>query len=136
MKMIFNLVSLGVFLTSVGLARADSFLVENGEPRAEIVIAEKPARTTRLAAQELQTYVEKISGAKLGIVTQPSGNVPVCVFVGRSSHTDKLGVAGVGLEYGAYRIVSGDNWLVLIGDDTNFTPIEPWPRGHADIRSG
>jgi len=44
---------------------AESFLVENGEPRAEIVIASDPPRSTRLAAHELQTSLEKISGAKL-----------------------------------------------------------------------
>ena len=38
---------------------ADTFLVENGQPRAEIVIAEKPARMTKLAAKELQTYLER-----------------------------------------------------------------------------
>ena len=120
----------------ITLPAADSYLVESGQPRAEIVIAEKPQRTTRLAARELQTYVEKISGAKLSVVTEPSGNVPVRIFVGRSSHTDKLGVSDEGLKFGAYRIVSGDDWLVLIGDDTNFTPIEPWPRNYNDIRSG
>ena len=45
------------------LHAADTFLVENGQPRAEIIIAEKPARMTKLAAKELQTYLEKICGA-------------------------------------------------------------------------
>jgi hypothetical protein len=46
------------------LHAADTFLIESGQPRAEIVIAEKPARMTKLAAKELQTYLEKISGTK------------------------------------------------------------------------
>ena len=54
---------------------ADSFLVENGEPRAEIVIAEDSSRTTRLAAAELQETVEKISGAKLPITTAPGEGI-------------------------------------------------------------
>ncbi len=115
---------------------ADSLLVENGKARAEIVIATELPRTTRMAARELQTYVAKISGAKLKIVTAPSGEVPVSIFVGRSSYTDKLGVSDAGLKYGAYRIVAGDNWLVLIGDDTDFVPHEPWPRNNNDIASG
>ena len=130
--LITTILSVSAVQTSV----ADTYIVKNGEPRAEIVIAENPARTTRLAAAEFQTYVTKISGAKLGIVTQPSGDVPVTIFIGRSSYTDKLGVTGEGLKYGGYRIVSSDDWLVLIGDDRDFTPIEPWPRGYADIRSG
>ncbi len=120
-----------------GYSRAsERFLVKDGQPKAEIVIAEDPPRTTRLAAQELQSHVEKISGAKVSIVSEPSGMVPVSVFVGRSSHTDKLGITDENLKYGAYRIVSGDNWLVLIGDDTDFVPIEPWPRSNNDIVSG
>jgi len=136
MKTILSLVSLGVFLTSVVQAKADSFLVENGQPRAEIVIAKEPPRTTRLAAAELQTYLEKISGAKLSIVREPSGDVPVKVFVGRSSHTERLGITAEELKYGAYRITSGEDWLVLVGDDTDFTPIEPWPRSNNDVVSG
>ena len=55
-------------------ARADdAFLVKDGQPHAEIIIAEQAPRTTRLAAQELQLYVEKISGARLPIATEPSG---------------------------------------------------------------
>ncbi len=85
---------------------------------------------------KLQTYVEKISGAKLPIVTAPNPQVSVQIYVGQSPHTDKLNITAEGLKYGAYRIVSGDNWLALIGDDTDFTPIEPWPRSNNDIVSG
>jgi len=75
-------------------ADAESSLVEDGQPRAEIVIADDPPRLVNLAAKELQTYIEKISGAKLPIVTEPSGKVSVSVFVGRSEHTERLLVAG------------------------------------------
>ncbi len=115
---------------------AEPLLVDQSQPRAEIIISTQPPRTTRLAAQELQKYVEKISGARLNIVTEPSGKVPVNIYVGQSVHTDKLGVSAEDLKYGAYRIVSGENWLVLIGDDTNFVPSEPWPRSYRDIASG
>ena len=115
---------------------AETFLVEDRRPRAEIIIAQEPPRMTRLAARELQTYVEKISGAKLRIATEPSNDIPVKVYVGRSPHTDRLRVSADGLKYGAYRIVSRDNWLVLIGDDADFTPVEPWPRSNSDWVSG
>ena len=115
---------------------ADTFIVENGRPCAEIIIAENPQRSTRLAAHELQTCIEKISGAKLSIATQPSDSVPVHVYVGRSPQTDRLKIAADGLRYGAFRMVSGDGWLVLIGDDTDFAPIEPWARSNGDIVGG
>ena len=124
-------------VSAVQALAADAFLVKDGQPRAEIVIANDPPRTTRLAAQELQMYVEKISGAKLPIVTEPSGDLPVRIYVGQSPHTEKLGITADGLEHGAYRIVSVDGWIVFIGDDADFTPIEPWPRSYSrDIASG
>lgn len=88
---------------------AQPYLVENGEPRAEIVISPEPPRMAKLAAEELQTYIEKISGATLPIVTEP-GDAPVQVYVGQSSHTDSLGVTDEGLNFGAYRMVSGARW--------------------------
>ena len=123
-------------VSTAPLFAADAWLVESGRPRAEIIIAQQPPRTTRLAARELQTYIEKISGAILPIATAPHDDGTVKIYVGRSSHTDSLNIATDDLKHGAYRITSGDNWLVLIGDDTDFTPIEPWPRSNSDLTSG
>lgn len=125
-----------VALFAVDLARSETLLVEQGRPRAEIIIAEKPERTVRVAAHELQTYIEKISGAKLPIAVRPTPGIPLRIFVGRSEHTDRLCITAAELKAGAYRIVTGDDWLVLIGDDTEFTPIEPWARNNSDIVSG
>jgi len=123
--------TLAAALFAAHAARADTFIVQEGKPRAEIIVAEEPPRTVQLAARELQRYVEKISGAKLPIATAPRENVPVEIYVGKSRWTDELGVSADGLKYGAYRIVSGEGWLVLIGDDTDFTPVEPWPRSNS-----
>ena len=125
-----------LLLTSLAaLHAADTFLVEDGQPRAEIVIAEKPLRTVRLAAQELQDGIQKISGVRLPIFTQPTSGA-VHVFVGQSEHTERLKVTAEGLKEGAFRMVSGAGWLALIGDDTEFTPIEPWAKHNGEIVSG
>jgi hypothetical protein len=113
-------------------AAAQPLLVENGQPRAEIIISDKPQRTVRLAAQELQDGIRKISGARLPIVTQPTGKA-VKIFVGASSHSP---VKAEGLLQGAYRIATGADWMALVGEDTEFMPIEPWSKGHADFRAG
>lgn len=104
-----------------------TLLVERSRPYAEIVIAERPARMARLAASELQTYIEKISGAVLPIVTEPSGKA-ARIFVGVSPHTEALGLETDGLNFGAYRMSSGPDWLALLGPDKDFKLIEPW--GH------
>lgn len=124
-----------LLLTISSLPAAETFIVENGQPRAEIVIAESPGRSVRLAAEELQDGLRKISGAHLPIVTTPRPG-SVHLFVGRSEHTDALKLAVDELKDGAFRLVSGDDWLALFGQDTEFTPIEPWGRNNADLNSG
>lgn len=124
MKHILTFLSLSAFAT---LPAAEVYLVQDGRPQAEIILAEKPARMARLAAKELQTYVEKISGSRLEIVTQPhEGKVPV--YVGRSRFTDALKLSTEGLENGAFLMASTPQWLALLGPDEDFVPIEPWGR--------
>lgn len=102
------------------------FLVENGEARAQIVIAPERPRLVGLAALELQYYVEKISGARLPIVTEP-GDGMVNLYIGASEHTEKLGVRIDGLQYGAYRISTGPDWMAFTGTDYDYVPPHPYP---------
>ncbi len=106
-------------------AFAQAFLVKDGLPQAEIVIAEHPPRMAKLAASELQQHLLEMTGAKLPITTKPSSRVQVQVYVGRSAYTDRLKVSDDGLEHGAFRMASGENWLVLLGRDRDYTPREP-----------
>lgn len=129
-----------MILTTAVLLAAQSvfsapFIVNDGEATAQIVIDEHAIRTQRLAARELQRYVKKISGAELPIVTVPSNDWSVSIYVGDSAYTQKLGIDGEDLKYGAYRIVSGEDWLALVGHDSEFTPIEPWPRSRGESAS-
>ena len=112
-------------------ARGDAYVVKDGQAQAEIVIAERPPRMVKLAASELQTYIGKITGAKLPIATQPKPGV-ASVFVGKSVHTDRLKLSDTGLEHGAFHMKSGGNWLALIGRDSDYTPKEPYARNHGD----
>lgn len=116
-------------------ASARPFIVKEGQANAVIIIGENPTRSMRLAAWELQTYVEKMSGAKLPIVSTARNGAAVKIYIGAGAHTKPLGVTADGLKYGAYRIVSGDDWLVFIGDDSDFVPVEPYTRRRSDGRS-
>jgi len=110
-------------------SQAQPLIVENGQARAEIVVAEKPPRAVKLAARELQTYIEKISGGHLPIVTSPTGNLPLKIYVGESEPASGVGVDAKALPRDAFHIVSGPDWLALVGEDMDFTPVEPW--GHS-----
>jgi hypothetical protein len=87
----------------------------------------------KLAAEDLQAYVEKMTGARLPILTAPSNGIPVTLYVGRSAYTDELKVSDEGLKYGAFRMVSGKNQLVLLGRDRDFAPKEPYLRNPGDM---
>ena len=115
-----------VALLSTGSVFGKAYLVKEGKPCADIVIAEKPPRMVKLAAEELQTYIEKISGAKLAITNAPGADVPAHIYVGRSAETDKLKISDEGLKHGAFKMVSGENWLVLLGHDSDYTPQMPF----------
>lgn len=108
---------------------AQPFLVESGLPHAEIIISDKPTRMQRVAAHEFRQQIEKISGAKLPIVTQATGKA-VKVFIGAS---ESCPVKAGGLKEGAYRIASGADWMALIGDDADFEPVGPFARNNGDI---
>lgn len=118
------------------LNAAETTLVENGSPRAEIVIAQNSPRLVKLAAEELQTYIAKITGATLPIVTKPTGEWQTAIYVGKSAHTDTLlggalKLTDAGLKHGAFRFVVGDRFVVLLGRDADFTPRAPWARDYA-----
>jgi len=53
-------------------AFADLTLVRDGQPAAAIVLQSKPSDAAQLAAVKLQTYLEKMSGAKLAIIQAPA----------------------------------------------------------------
>jgi len=138
------MVALGVtvcFLLAVRPALAVT-LVKDGKPTATIVIAkdafaamaDKPvegasgqaAQKVRLAAQELQKYIEKISGAQLPIVADdPAPVIPrgeATILVGASKLTDPLklniptGLTTERQEEG-YLIHARGNTLVLAGNN-------------------
>ncbi len=111
------------------LHAADMFIVKDGKPWAEIVISATPTRMQRVAAHEFRMQIEKISGARLPIVTSPSAK-SVKVFIGESEHNP---VKADDLKNGAYRIVTGPDWMALVGDDSEFKPMEPFAKNNGDI---
>lgn len=115
-----------IVLSNLTPASAAPLLVDEGMPRAQIVIAEDASRMTALAAGELQTHLEKISGAHLPIVSTPTDEYPLRIYVGRSSYTNALGIDDEGLDYGAFIMRTVPDGLVLLGQDDDFVPTEPF----------
>ncbi len=101
-------------------------IVAGGEGRGVIVTTDDPYSSVALAARDLQHYIARISGAELPIVRESdaAASAPGVfrIYVGSSKAAAARGVTDEGLESGAYRMVSGDGWLVLLGIDTPFEP--------------
>ncbi len=122
-----------IALLSAGSVRGEAYLVKDGKPCADIVISDKPTRAVKLASVELQAYLEKISGAKLAVTNTPGTDVPAHIYVGRSAETDKLKITDEGLKCGSFRMLSGKDYLVLLGHDNDFTLPQYAPRDYNDI---
>jgi len=109
-------------LDAVCAAEAGFWLVKNGAPQAVIAISPDAGKSVRFAASELQTYVERISGAKLQIVTTEEKIGGPRILLGRSPATDALKVAIPSgfthklAEEGYVLKVIGDS-LVVAGND-------------------
>jgi len=101
------------------------YLVENGVRNAQIIISRRAPSTVKIGARELQTVIRKMSGANLPVRTTIDNNIFFKVYVGRSSFTDSLGITSEGCRDGGFKMVSGDDYLVLIGDDKEYTVAGP-----------
>lgn len=140
---------LALGLAMVGFAAEPAFIVEDGEAKAEIVMPENPPDSVQYAALELQTYIEKMTGARLPIIPDialakdesahlltryppETPSLPIRIYVGQSWHTDQLGITTEGLKWGGYRVKSGKDWLVLMGRDSDFIPQGIWGRTRND----
>ena len=92
-------------------------LVKDGKPVAEIVIAESAEPSVRTAANELQDKLEKISGAKLAIVSTVSPEVKNQVYIGESDYTRNLGIKLDDVKDDGFKIVANKNYVVVAGKE-------------------
>ncbi|MDO8586579.1 MAG: DUF4838 domain-containing protein [Armatimonadota bacterium] len=126
MKWLFRgLIISALLLAGVSASTGAQFtLVRDGKPTCAIVIAAKPSNNAKSAAQELQEYVEKISGARLEIRSDAENVTGAKILVGRSRLTDAIsglkipdGLTPAFREEGYVIHCAGDT-LVLAGNDT------------------
>jgi hypothetical protein len=72
-------------------------LVQDGTPRAVVILARRATRPAQLAAREFVHYLHKITGAVLPIVSEDDPRVPQAdhqVLIGESRLTREHGLAG------------------------------------------
>jgi len=91
-------------------------LVKDGKAVSEIVLAEGTSLAAKWAAADFQDHVKKMTGATLPVVKTPTAGVRH-VFMGESAFTKAAGVSADGLTGSAYRIVTGRDFVALLGHD-------------------
>ena len=102
-------------LTSLAASELD--IVVNAKPAATIVIPADPPKWTRQAADWLQEYIEKVSGARLPVL--PEGKAPdgTLISVGHTRLFAKQRIELSGLRWDGCRLLVRDNVLYLVGLD-------------------
>ena len=68
-------------------------LADGGKSAYQIVLADDASPSTRHGAEELQMFLEQITGAKLPIVSDQQPLGPKEIILGDNAHLRKLGVA-------------------------------------------
>ncbi|MDO8587515.1 MAG: DUF4838 domain-containing protein [Armatimonadota bacterium] len=126
MKWILCIVLLVAGSVTGAAAEPQFTLVKDGKSACSIVIAEKPSHNAKAAADELRSYVVRISGAELPIYTDAANDLPSGpkILVGRSRLTDAIeglkipdGITTNLREEGYVIHCKGDT-LVVAGNDT------------------
>lgn len=95
-------------------AAKEIVLVEKGKARHQIVLPEAPTKAETRAAGILRDYVQKMSGATLAVINEPSYKEGVpAIFIGHTDHAGKYGeekIAGEG-----FFIATDDQHLYIRG---------------------
>ena len=99
------------------VSAAGPVLVENGIPKASIVIAENATRSAQLGALELQHVIRLITGAELPILTEPAEAAGTRLFVGPSEGASALGLDAKSYIREQYEVRTFPDAVVMIGND-------------------
>jgi len=110
-----------LWLASVWTASAVT-LVENGQPRAVIIMPDQPSSSAKLSALILRDHIRQISGADLPIqkesaVSGEPTKERAWILVGEGKRTGELGLSSKSLGPGGIILHAKDDVLALFGTD-------------------
>ena len=116
-------VLLGACLLPVGIQGAESDvktvqLVERGLARASIILPGEPDELEQLAADELAEHIEKISGARLPIITEKQTASGIKIHIGQAApdaDVSKQRIRVGGDDLASFRLLVNDHNVQLVG---------------------
>ncbi len=99
------------------VAAEGCLLVRGGLPEASIVVAGDAPPAVRFAAQELQSHIERMTGAQLPIVADSAQVKGPRILVGESAMTRRLGLRSDVFRSQEYLVRIRSDTIVLMGRD-------------------
>jgi hypothetical protein len=120
-------------VTALGLAASVAWgaadLVDGGKAAGRIVLPEKATAAETFAAQEIQTFVQKMSGAKLPIVAAGAAGAGPAILVGNQPG-NKAVIDELNAKHGdtidAFGVVGKGDRLSLVGRSADSTIWAAW----------
>ncbi|MBN1669796.1 MAG: DUF4838 domain-containing protein [Kiritimatiellae bacterium] len=97
-------------------------LVEDGQPKATIVVPKEPSFGVKAGVEYLNQYVRRITGTELPVVTEGGSVKGAVVLLGPCAGLARYGVRTDGLKYDDWFIRSGREFLVIVGRDVDWGP--------------
>jgi len=106
----------------MGQAQPVITLVQEGTPTAVIVVGKKASTTEQYAAEELQLFLEKISGAKVPIQVEGEAKTKATrIVIGTPKTSQSVADSGLiaesSLGRDGIRIKTADNTIILAGEN-------------------
>lgn len=132
MRNLLLVVAIGVLLAGVGMA-APVALVEAGKSGHVIYLAAEAPGTVKQAAADLQEYLERATGAKLAIVSEPREPM---ICLGDNPALRAAGLSPDGLALEAFRVVTRGTNVFIFGPDTADGAYTPQGGTSAGTRNG
>ena len=111
----------GLCVILAGAARGEVRLVQDGASRYEIVLLEKSTRAARLAATELQTFVERSTGVSIPVTSSPDP-AKHHVYVGPHPWSTAAGVSAGDLPPEGFHLRTVGADLHIVGSDSDHNP--------------
>ena len=108
-------------------------VVKDGRPMATIVLPAAPTEQETAAAEDLRAYLEKMSGASLPIISEPTPPEDNAILIGRTKFAlNNLGerLTRENLGYEGYTIKAVGSRLVLVGMSVDPYRV-PRPKRHS-----
>jgi Domain of unknown function (DUF4838)/Carbohydrate family 9 binding domain-like/Carbohydrate binding domain len=92
-------------------------ITANGKALAEIVVADDAGKVAAYAAEEMQMLLQKVTGAKLPIVSKASGKL-TAIHLGETTTTTNMGIDVAKLPRDAFVIKSSGRNIFIVGRDS------------------